>query len=214
MPTPARHGFRSVNGSPARLRTSPSAASGRCRSSVPIARPPIRSSRPRWGRPGARSGARVAGPSGSPPTRQRWPRSPSRHRAEMAQFATADPGRTGRRAGRSPMTWQPPCQDGDRLAAPDPADVEFVPDAPPIATADSTAEAPPECAVGRAADRFAGARPDRAASPPPTPAHGEDIETVAARRAARAGRASGRFGWPLPGLPTAHPGARRCSTWA
>ena len=59
---------------------------------------------------------------------------------------------------------------------------------------------------GRAADRFAGARPDRARARSrrrPTRGH-RDGRGPARRGAAR----KNRFGWPLAGLPTAHSGTR------
>jgi predicted Zn finger-like uncharacterized protein len=115
------------------------------------------------------------------------------HRAEMAQFATAS-GDAG------PESWPQP-DDGaaafQPIPASDPADNGFVPDAPSIATADSTMS---EAAPGGDAD---GPLIDSPALAPiePEAAPREDIETVAARRAAELARKN-RFGWPLAGLPT------------
>jgi hypothetical protein len=111
----------------------------------------------------------------------------------MAQFATT--------AGDGgPESWplpddRPPAYEP--AAAPDPADVGFVDDAPPTATADSEVAEP---ATAGFAD---GPLVDSPALVPiaPEPAPREDIETVAARRAAEQARKR-RFGWPLPGLPT------------
>jgi predicted Zn finger-like uncharacterized protein len=119
------------------------------------------------------------------------------HRAEMAQFATAS-------ADAGPESWPQP-DDGTSTyqppAAPDAADIGFVHDAPSIATGDSATSGPTpgQDSDGPLIDSPAlaplGHEPDLAAALP------EDIETVAARRAAAlAGK--GRFGWPLPGLPT------------
>jgi predicted Zn finger-like uncharacterized protein len=115
------------------------------------------------------------------------------HRADMAQFATTapdpdhaatdrlEPG-TGAAAGFR--------MDESVASEPDPADVGFVPDAPPIATADSTtADEPP-----------AGQLVESPALAPVDPGQGEDIETVAARRAKEQAR-NRRFGLRLPGLP-------------
>jgi predicted Zn finger-like uncharacterized protein len=119
------------------------------------------------------------------------------HRAEMAQFATAS-GDAG------PVSWPQP-DDGaaafQPIPAPDPADIGFVPDAPPIATADSAMS---EAAPGGDTD---GPLIDSPAlvpiehEPSADAAPREDIETVAARRAAELARKN-RFGWPLAGLPT------------
>jgi len=116
------------------------------------------------------------------------------HRAEMAQFAaTAGDG--------GPESWPQP-DDGppvyEPVAATDPADVGFVHDAPPTATADPAMSKP---ATAGNAD---GPLVDSPALAPtePEPAPREDIETVAARRAAEQARKR-RFSWPLPGLPTA-----------
>jgi predicted Zn finger-like uncharacterized protein len=117
------------------------------------------------------------------------------HRAEMAQFATAS-GDAG------PESWPQP-DDGaaafQPIAAPDPADIGFVPDAPPIATADSAMSeaAPRGDADGPLIDSPALAPIEHEAEAAPR----EDIETVAARRAAELARKN-RFGWPLAGLPT------------
>jgi predicted Zn finger-like uncharacterized protein len=118
------------------------------------------------------------------------------HRAEMAQFAAAS-GDAG------PESWPQP-DDGaaafQPVAAGDPADIGFVPDAPPIATADSAMF---EAAPGGDADGPLIDSPALAPSElePEADALPEDIETVAARRAAELARKN-RFGWPLAGLPT------------
>ncbi len=119
------------------------------------------------------------------------------HRAEMAQFATAS-------GDRGPESWPQPDDVAaafQPLPAADPADIGFVPDAPPIATADS---AMPEAASGGEANgplidspALAPIEHEAAADAAPR----EDIETVAARRAAELARKN-RFGWPLAGLPT------------
>ena len=113
------------------------------------------------------------------------------HRAEMAQFATTAPDHAGA-DWPEPGAGAPAGFRMDDLVAsePDPADVGFVPDAPPIATADSTtADDPP-----------AGPLVESPALAPVDPGQGEDIETVAARRAKEQAR-SRRFGLRLPGLP-------------
>jgi predicted Zn finger-like uncharacterized protein len=119
------------------------------------------------------------------------------HRAEMAQFAAAS-GDAG------PESWPQP-DDGAAAFQPipalDPADIGFVSDAPPIATADSamSAAAPGGDAVGPLIDSPALAPIEH--EPAADAAPREDIETVAARRAAELARKN-RFGWPLAGLPT------------
>ncbi len=117
------------------------------------------------------------------------------HRAEMAQFATAS-------GGAGPESWPQP--DGDTsvlqpTAAPDPADIGH--DAPPIVAADSamSGATPGGAADGPLIDSPALAPVDH--EPAADAAPREDIETVAARRAAALARKR-RFGWPLPGLPT------------
>jgi predicted Zn finger-like uncharacterized protein len=120
------------------------------------------------------------------------------HRAEMAQFAgTAEPD--------GPEAWPQPddaAHGFGSMAAPDPADVGYVDDAPPIATADSAMSD----AAAAGYDVSAGPLLESPALAPideqPTAALPEDIETVAARRAKEQAR-NRRFGWPLPGLPTA-----------
>jgi predicted Zn finger-like uncharacterized protein len=119
------------------------------------------------------------------------------HRAEMAQFATAS-GDAG------PESWPQP--DGDTAgfqptAAPEPAEIGFAHDAPPIATADLaiSGATPGGAADGPLIDAPALAPIDH--EPAADAAPREDIETVAARRAAALARKR-RFGWPLPGLPT------------
>jgi predicted Zn finger-like uncharacterized protein len=127
------------------------------------------------------------------------------HRAEMAQFAVPEP--------EAPVEWPEP--GGEASAAggmadesvpgeADPADVGFVDDAPPIATAD---DAPPaqEPAQDTAAESHVPVVESPALAPADTaggPGIGEDIETVAARRALEQAR-NRRFRLPLPGLPTA-----------
>jgi predicted Zn finger-like uncharacterized protein len=123
------------------------------------------------------------------------------HRAEMAQFATtAEPD--------GPEAWPQPDEAAHgfgSMAASDPADVGYVDDAPPIATADSAV--PDDAAAGY--DVSAGPLLESPALAPideqpaaPAAALPEDIETVAARRAKEQAR-NRRFGWPWPGLPTA-----------
>jgi predicted Zn finger-like uncharacterized protein len=119
------------------------------------------------------------------------------HRVEMAQFATtAEPD--------GPQAWPQPDDTADgfgAIAAPDPADVGVVHDAPPIATADADTPAGYDVPGGPLLES-----PALAPGDDQQPAHDtvlpEDIETVAARRAKEQSR-NRRFGWPLPGLPTA-----------
>ena len=118
------------------------------------------------------------------------------HRAEMAQFATtaSDPD--------LPEGWPEPGEPGegmDESAAP--ADIGFVHDAPPIATADVGASDVPQAADGLLVESPALAPIEHglAAS---DPGRREDIETVAARRAEEQAR-NRRFRLQLPGLPTA-----------
>jgi predicted Zn finger-like uncharacterized protein len=121
------------------------------------------------------------------------------HRAEMAQFATAGP--------EAAVDWPEPGgaappADGmvdesvpGETGAPDPADVGFVHDAPPLATADDPVPA-------HAEDASVPLVASPALAPTADPAIGEDIETVAARRALDEAR-NRRFRLLLPGLPTA-----------
>jgi predicted Zn finger-like uncharacterized protein len=118
------------------------------------------------------------------------------HRAEIAQFAPLA-------AGEVEESWPEP---GESLeGAPDPGDVEFVHDAPPIAMADSVSSDDPP---GGHDTRSDGPLIESPALPPieHEPAAGaplpEDIETVAARRAREQARKL-RFGWPLSLWPSA-----------
>jgi predicted Zn finger-like uncharacterized protein len=127
------------------------------------------------------------------------------HRAEMAQFVASGPEpavewpEPGSGAPADGMADESiPGEAGD--TEPAPADVGFVHEAPPIATADDpppgndtpsvsqvpVLESPSIAPVGAAGD----------------PGIGEDIETVAARRAQEQAR-NRRFRLRLPGLPTA-----------
>jgi predicted Zn finger-like uncharacterized protein len=123
------------------------------------------------------------------------------HRAEMAQFATAaEPD--------GPEAWPQPDEAAHgfgSMAASDPADVGYVDDAPPIAAADSAmsdaAAAGYDVSAGPLLESPALAPIDEQPAAPAA-ALPEDIETVAARRAKEQAR-NRRFGWPLPGLPTA-----------
>jgi hypothetical protein len=81
---------------------------------------------------------------------------------------------------------------------PDPADVGFVPNAPPITTPDSTTSDDPPAGYDTASD---GPLVESPALAPSDPGQGEDIETVAARRAKEQAR-NRRFGLRLPGLRT------------
>lgn len=118
------------------------------------------------------------------------------HRTEMAQFATTtEPD--------GPEAWPQPDDTAHgfgAIAAPDPSDVGFVHDAPPIATADADTTAGYNMSAGPLLESPALAPGDD--QPAADTALPEDIETVAARRAKEQGR-NRRFGWPLPGLPTA-----------
>jgi predicted Zn finger-like uncharacterized protein len=123
------------------------------------------------------------------------------HRAEMAQFGAPEP--------EAPVEWPEPGSEAsaaDGMAdesvpsEADPADVGFVHDAPPIAAAD---ELP--AAHDTAAESHVPVVESPALAPTDTaggPGIGEDIETVAARRALEQAR-NWRFRLPLPGLPTA-----------
>ena len=113
------------------------------------------------------------------------------HRAEMAQFAPVS-------AAEAP--WPEP--DPSPAGTPDPADVGFVHDAPPIA--DSGGSDDPSAGDDMRSDRPLIESPalapiEHEAAVDPLP---EDIETVAARRARERAR-NRRFGWPLPALPSA-----------
>jgi predicted Zn finger-like uncharacterized protein len=117
------------------------------------------------------------------------------HRTEMAQFAGAS-------ATEAEVPWPEP--DGSPTGAPDPADVGFVDDAPPIAMADSASSDDPSArhdtqSEGPLIESPALAPIEHEAAADPLP---EDIETVAARRARERAR-NRRFGWPLPALPSA-----------
>jgi hypothetical protein len=114
----------------------------------------------------------------------------------MAQFAPMA-------AGEVEEPWPPP---GESLAgASDPAEVGFVHDAPPIATADSTSADDPLAGYDTRSDGPLIESPALApiahepAAGAPLP---EDIETVAARRAREQAR-NRRFGWPLSLWPSA-----------
>jgi hypothetical protein len=108
----------------------------------------------------------------------------------MTQFATPD--------DPDDIKWPEPEEASGKtdeaLSAFPPADVGFVPDAPPVAP-------------GGAEDRAVGRRTTetpQVQSPPLAPAEvaqAEDIETVAARRALAQAR-KGRFAWPFSWLPT------------
>jgi predicted Zn finger-like uncharacterized protein len=118
------------------------------------------------------------------------------HRAEMAQFASVA-------AGEVEELWP---ESGESLeGAPDPADVGFVHDAPPIATADSASSDGPLAGHDTRSDGPLIESPALApiehepAAGDPLP---EDIETVAARRAREQARKR-RFGWPLSLWPSA-----------
>jgi predicted Zn finger-like uncharacterized protein len=110
------------------------------------------------------------------------------HRAEMAQFAATGPD------SEVAVEWPVPA---DEPATPEPQDIGFVPDAPPIAADSPAAEAP------------AGTDEPQIESPalapvehePAAPPVAEDIETVAARRALEQARYR-RFLPRLPALPT------------
>jgi predicted Zn finger-like uncharacterized protein len=116
------------------------------------------------------------------------------HRTEIAQFATAS-------ADAGPESWPQPDEGASAfqpIAAPDPADIGFVEDAPPIATAAAAI-----AGTTPAGDTQGPLIESPALAPiSPEPASPrEDIETVAARRAAELARKN-RFRWPLAGLPT------------
>ncbi len=113
------------------------------------------------------------------------------HRAEIAEFAAVS-------AAEAP--WPEP--DASPADTPEPADVGFVHDAPPIA--DSGGSDDPSAGDDTRSERpliespaLAPIEHEAAASPLP-----EDIETVAARRARERAR-NRRLGWPLPALPSA-----------
>src|SRR5580692_13036426 len=115
------------------------------------------------------------------------------HRAEMAQFATTAPD-----PDDAEVDWSEPGavapagfpMDESVASKPDPAAVGFVPDAPPIATADSATSDDPPAGYGTASD---GPLVESPALAPSGPGQGEDIETVAARRAKEQAR-NRRFG--------------------
>jgi predicted Zn finger-like uncharacterized protein len=116
------------------------------------------------------------------------------HRAEVAEFAGAS-------AAEAEVPWPEP--DAAPAGPPDPADVGFVHDAPPIATdsasPDDPAAGPDTRSDGPLIESPALAPIEHEAAAGPLP---EDIETVAARRARERARKR-RFGWPLPALPSA-----------
>jgi predicted Zn finger-like uncharacterized protein len=130
------------------------------------------------------------------------------HRAEMAQFATAESGPGGTESW--PPSDEPARGSGtaaeEAAPGPDPADIGFVHDAPPIATTGDTMAADPSAAPPVVPDgpliESPALAPIAQGPAADDPVHGEDIETVAARRAAE--QASN---WPFrlqsPGLPTA-----------
>jgi predicted Zn finger-like uncharacterized protein len=130
------------------------------------------------------------------------------HRAEVAQFATT-PSEPDAADG-----WPEPDDevtahgraDESAVPEPDPPDVEVVDDAPSIATAEPTTSDDPPAVFPSESDRPPVESPALAPiehrPAVDDPGHGEDIETVAARRAKDAAR-NRRFGWPLPGWPTA-----------
>jgi predicted Zn finger-like uncharacterized protein len=117
------------------------------------------------------------------------------HRAEMAQFATSEPD-----AGEVwPEPGEAPADAYESVAGEaDPADVGFVHDAPPIATADSANPDDPPAGY----DTPSGSDGPQVESPALAPIEHEDIETVAARRAQEQAR-NRHFRLRLPGLPTA-----------
>jgi hypothetical protein len=126
------------------------------------------------------------------------------HRAEMAQFATAESGPEGAESWPQPDAPAPAFGTAPEEIAPepDPANVGFVPDAPSIATADTPAAAdlpvdPPAAPDGPLIESpaLAPVAPGPAAD---EAVHGDDIETVAARRAPAQAR-SRAFGWQPPG---------------
>jgi predicted Zn finger-like uncharacterized protein len=117
------------------------------------------------------------------------------HQAEMAQFAPVS-------AAEAQAPW--PELDASPAGTPDPADVGFVHDAPPMAMADSASSDDPSAgddthSDGPLIESPALAPIEHEAAVDPLP---EDIETVAARRAKERAR-NRRFGWPLPALPSA-----------
>ena len=118
------------------------------------------------------------------------------HRAEMAEFIPVA-------AGEGEEPWPEPGESLER--APDPADVGFVHDAPPIATTDSASSDDPLAGYATHSDGPLIESPALApiehvpAAADPLP---EDIETVAARRAMEQAR-NRRFGWPLSAWPSA-----------
>jgi predicted Zn finger-like uncharacterized protein len=123
------------------------------------------------------------------------------HRAEMAQFASTAPGPDAAVHWPEPGAGAPAGYRMDESVAsePDPADVGFVPDAPPIASADSPTSDDPlaDTNSGGPLVESPALAPIDAASDPEL---GEDIETVAARRAKEQAR-NRRFQLRLPGLP-------------
>jgi predicted Zn finger-like uncharacterized protein len=130
------------------------------------------------------------------------------HRAEMAQFATAALG------ADDGLEWpQPGAAAADQMGGEpdpglDPADAGFVDDAPPIASGDSAALDDPLAGFDMQSARNAPVVESPALAPiehePATGdlVVGEDIETVAARRA-KAQAGNWRLGLPWAGWPTA-----------
>jgi predicted Zn finger-like uncharacterized protein len=128
------------------------------------------------------------------------------HRAEMAQFIASEPEPavewpepgSGAPAADGTADESIPSEAGD--TEPAPADVGFVHDAPPLATADDllSANEPPSASQVPVVESPSLAPVDAAGDP----GIGEDIETVAARRALEQAR-NRRFRLRLPGLPTA-----------
>jgi predicted Zn finger-like uncharacterized protein len=126
------------------------------------------------------------------------------HRAEMAQFAATAS------APDAPEGWPEPLPtDTDESVAGEPVDVGFVHDAPSIAAGDSPASDDP---LGGSEEPLGGLEGPLVESPAlvpieqgpaaSDPGQGEDIETVAARRALEQARNRG-FRLRLPGLPAA-----------
>jgi predicted Zn finger-like uncharacterized protein len=133
------------------------------------------------------------------------------HRTEMAQFATTASEPDAAEVWHEPGDGTPAAdgmadesvQSEAGGTGPDPADVGFVHDAPPIATADdplSAYDTPSASNVPLVESPALAPIEHGPAAGDPGPA--EDIETVAARRAMEQAR-DRRFRLQLPGLPTA-----------
>jgi predicted Zn finger-like uncharacterized protein len=119
------------------------------------------------------------------------------HRVEMAQFAAtaSEP--------EAPEGWPEAVSAyADGSAAGDSADVGFVDDAPPIAGSDSTASDDPLGGSDGPLVESPALAPIEDEADANDPGLGEDIETVAARRALEQARSRGFRLW-LPGLPAA-----------